>query len=243
MKRENILITLITLLCLAALLTSCSSLKSLETTTTVAVSGSGTVYLDADMVKFSINIDETEATTALAQQATNKKMSEVLAILRQFDIADKDISTTALSFGSRTEWNNGAYVKIGENVSQTVYVTMRDIDRFSALADAIGSQISGINFYNVSFDASNKESATKQAREIAYQNALEKAELYAACAGLEVDAPISINEGYSSYGAYTYANTSAKYMVAEAAAAYDTEVPTGLLSVSVNVDVTFALDK
>ncbi|MCQ2412825.1 MAG: SIMPL domain-containing protein [Sphaerochaetaceae bacterium] len=242
MKRSTILITTIAALLAVAMLSSCSTLSKLESSTTVSVSGSGTVYLDADMVTFSINIDETRDTTALAQQATNKKMSEVLAILRQFNIADKDISTTALNFGSRTEWQNGAYVKIGESVSQTVYVTMREIDKFSALADAIGSQVSGIDFYNVNFNASNRADATEKARELAYQDALAKAKLYASCAGLDVESPISINEGYSNYGAYTYANTSAKYLVAEAAMAYDTEVPTGLLSVTVNVDVTFRLE-
>ena len=74
MKR-NIGILLI-LSVLLVLLASCSTLdKSTKTDPTViSVSGNGIVYLEADMVKFSINVSETADTTGEAQQKTNKKM-------------------------------------------------------------------------------------------------------------------------------------------------------------------------
>lgn len=226
------------------MLTSCSTLNKTKTETTVSVSGSGTVNLEADLVKFSISVEEVEETTALAQQKANQKMSAILSILRSFGIENKDISTTSLNFGTQYEWINGASVKTGESVSQSVYVTMRDIDSFSALADALGTQLSGFSFNNVSFDSSKKDEATAKARELAYENALAKAQLYASCAGMKIGQPTFISEGSSSYGSYKYANAGAMYLVAESAAAadYSTEAPSGLLSVTVYVDVSFSLD-
>ena len=69
--------------------------------TTVSVSGPGIVYLKADIVTFSINVDETADTTAEAQQKTNEKMTKIFEILKAFGIEDDSISTTALNFRSR----------------------------------------------------------------------------------------------------------------------------------------------
>ncbi|MGX8682092.1 MAG: SIMPL domain-containing protein, partial [Spirochaetales bacterium] len=74
----------------------------------------------------------------------------------------------------------------------------------------------------------------------------EKAQLYAKQAGLEVSRPISINEGYTSYATANYkrayAEDSMVVMAAEGAAAtYSTQAPTGLLSASVDVNITFEL--
>lgn len=230
-----------------ALLASCSTLSgNAENPTTVSVSGSGIVYLEADTVKFSINVSETAETTGEAQQKTNQKMTQILDLLKAHGIEDENISTTALNFNSEYYWDNGKQIKIGESVSQTVYVTMKNIEEFSSLADDLGTQLSGISFYNVSFDSTQKIVASKQARELAYQNALEKAELYAKQAGLEVVRPLSINEGYVSYST---ANYKSMYMedavmtmaAAEAAPSYGTQTPTGLLSATIDVSITFEL--
>ena len=230
------------------LLASCSTLNSTEKqeTTVVSISGSGTVYLEADMVKFSINVSETADTTGEAQQKTNKKMSQIMDLLKKHKIEDNDITTTALNFSSEYYWDNGKQIKTGESVSQTVYVTMKDIGEFAALADDIGTQLTAISFYNVSFDSTQKVVAGKTARELAYQNAYEKAELYAKQAGLEVSRPLSISEGYTSFSTANYKRAYAEDAVMTMAAApapeaYGTQMPTGLLSASVDVSITFEL--
>lgn len=238
--------TMVLLVCAAlvlAALTSCNTLSSdVSAATTASISGNGTIYLKADIVTFSINVNETEATTALAQQAANRKMTAILDILRKFNIEDDNISTTALNFNTEYYWDNGQQIKVGETVSQTVYVTMKDIDSFPALSDELGTKLNGISFYNVRFDSSQKIKASAQARELAYRNALEKAELYAKTAGLEVVRPVSISEGYSSFTTANYKTADAVMMVEAAAApTYGTQTPTGLLSSSIDVNVVFEL--
>ena len=54
--------------------------------------------------------------------------------------------------------------------------------------------------------------------------------------------PVSISEGYSSYTNATYRMEDAKVMAAEApAASYGTQAPSGLLSSSIDVSITFEL--
>ena len=239
---------LLILSAIMVILASCSTLSGSSKTepTVISVSGNGIVYLEADMVKFSINVSETAFTTGEAQQRTNKKMAQILDLLKKHKVEDQDISTTALNFSTEYSWDNGKQTKVGESVSQTVYVTMKNIDEFSLLADDIGSKLSGISFYNVSFDSTQKVIAGNKARELAYQNAYEKARLYAKQAGLEVSRPVSINEGYTSYATAnykrSYAEDSMVAMATEAAApSYGTQTPTGLLSASVDVSITFEL--
>ncbi len=245
MKKTIRNLTFIAILAIVAFaLASCSTLSGTsKEKATVSVSGTGIVYLKADIVTFSINVNETAQTTAEAQQKTNEKMTRIFEILKAFDIKDENISTTALNFSSEYYWDNGKQIKTGEAVSQTVYVTMNDLDQFPKLADELGSKLSGISFYNVNFDSTKKEEAYSKARELAYQKALEKAELYAKSAGLEISRPISINEGYLSYGSANYKRNDMVLMEeAATAASYQTQVPSGLLSASIDVSVVFELE-
>ncbi len=210
---------------------------------TISVSGTGSVSLKANYVTFRIEVSETKDTTALAQQETNKKMSRILTILRENGIQDTDITTTALNFSTDYTWQNGQQIKIGEVVSQTVYVRMYNLDDFASLADAIGSNVSGINFYNVTFGSTQSKEAENQARQLAYDDALKKAQTYANAAGLTLGEPVTIQDGSST----TYSNKmsavdTVMYAAATAEeASYSTETPTGPLTVSASVSVVFEI--
>lgn len=223
------------------LFTSCATLSN---TRSINVSGTGTVTLQADMVSFTINVSETAETTGKAQQLANKKVGQILSVIRNYKIEDKDISTTSLDFSSEYEWNSDLQksVKVGERVSQTLYVKMRDLESFALLLDELGSSVNGISFYNVSFDCENRAEALEQARQLAFEDALGKAEIYAKTAGIKVGKPSSISDVDSSVS-YRIPTYNSKLMYAESAAdtAYGTEVPMGNLCVTVNTNVIFDL--
>ena len=233
-------LTLVILLAVSCTTTSNSTGTSGKT---ISVSGTGSVSLKADNVSFRIEVSETEDTTALAQQATNKKMSQILTILRDNGIQEDDISTTALNFSTEYTWRDGQQQKLGETVSQTVYVRMHNLEGFASLADAIGSNVSGISFYNVTFGSSQSKEAENQARELAYQDALKKAQTYAKAAGITLVDPITIQDGLSSTYSNKMNSDSVKFAAAtaEEAVSYDTETPTGPLTVSANVEVLFEI--
>lgn len=226
------------------LLASCSTTNpSNSTERTVSVSGSGTVNLRADMVTFTVTVSETKTTTAKAQKAANTKMSKVLEIIRSFGVTDDNISTSSLNYSTQYKWTDGEEVRIGEQVSQSVTVKLENIDVFGSLVDTLGSTITGIALNRVNFEASDYTKAAEQARKLAYENARDKAMVYAVASGMVVGRPITINDGYDSYGSVRYTVSDAKMANFEAAAAAgpQTETPTGLLSVTVNTSVVFEL--
>ena len=229
---------------LLVLLASCSTTNpSNSTERTVSVSGSGTVNLRADMVTFTVTVSETKTTTAKAQKAANTKMSKVLEIIRSFGVTDDNISTSSLNYSTQYKWTDGEEVRIGEQVSQSVTVKLENIDVFGSLVDTLGTNVTGIALNRVNFEASDYTKAAEQARKLAYENAREKAMVYAVASGMVVGRPITINDGYDSYGSVRYTVSDAKMANFEAAAAAgpQTETPTGLLSVTVNTSVVFEL--
>jgi len=224
-------------------LTSCTSTNvENKISKTISVSGTGSVNLPTDIVSFRISVSEVANTTGEAQQMANKKMSQILSILKENGIKDEDISTTALNFSTNYTWKDGQQVKTGEEVSQTVYVRLYNCDAFAPLADSLGTQVSGISFYNVSFDSTQRKDAENQARELAYKDALTKAQIYANAAGLMLGSPISIQDGYSSYAQNTMATANLLYSAkSDTEAFYATETPNGPLTVTSNVDIVFEL--
>ncbi len=230
---------------LLILLASCSTTNPSNSAIerTVSVSGSGTVNLKADMVTFTVTVSETKATTAKAQKAANTKMAKVLEIIRSFDVKEDNISTSSLNYSTQYKWADGEEVRTGEQVSQSVTVKLENIDSFGALVDTLGSSVSGIALNRVSFEASDYTKAAEQARKLAYENARDKAMTYAIASGMAVGRPVSINDGYDSYGAVRYTVSDAKMANFESVSAVgaQTETPTGLLSVTVNTNVVFEL--
>lgn len=241
--KKSVLFTVFSVF-LLVLLASCSTTNpSNSTERTVSVSGSGTVNLRADMVTFTVTVSETKTTTAKAQKAANTKMSKVLEIIRSFGVTDDNISTSSLNYSTQYKWTDGEEVRIGEQVSQSVTVKLENIDVFGSLVDTLGSTVTGIALNRVNFEASDYTKAAEQARKLAYENARDKAMVYAVASGMVVGRPITINDGYDSYGSVRYTVSDAKMANFEAAAAAgpQTETPTGLLSVTVNTSVVFEL--
>ena len=241
--KKSVLFTVFSVF-LLVLLASCSTTNPSNTTErTVSVSGSGTVNLRADMVTFTVTVSETKTTTAKAQKAANTKMSKVLEIIRSFGVTDDNISTSSLNYSTQYKWTDGEEVRIGEQVSQSVTVKLENIDVFGSLVDTLGSTVTGIALNRVNFEASDYTKAAEQARKLAYENARDKAMVYAVASGMVVGRPITINDGYDSYGSVRYTVSDAKMANFEAAAAAgpQTETPTGLLSVTVNTSVVFEL--
>jgi len=234
---KKVLTAILVVFCLLAV--SCATPSKDDSKRTVSVSGTGTVNLKADTVTFSIGVSETASTTALAQKAANEKVARVLTVVRNFGIPEDCISTANLYFSSSYKWNDGDQIKVGEQVSQTINVKMTDLDNFAKLVDLIGT-INGISLNNVNFIASDYSEAAVKARQLAYQNAHDKALVYAMAGSMELGNPVSINDGYDNYSNARMYVADAK-MAAMETSATGTETPTGLLSVTINVNVVFEL--
>ena len=209
----------------------------------VVVTGNSSVELKADMVRFYVRISELADTTKKAQQAANIKISQILDILKKHNVSDENIKTQSLEISTSYSWEDGKQTKIGENVSQSLYITLLNIADFASVVDELG-EVAGVSLYSVSFDVADKTSALEKARVLAFEDAKEKAQIYCKVSGTKLGKPVLINESYSTYNARTVADfEEADNVMSLKATAYgtNTEVRTGQISIKVNLNCEFEL--
>lgn len=225
-----------------ALLASCATAGT-TSSGGVSVTGNGSVTLSPDMATFSVSVSETAETTAEAQAATNAKMAQIYATLsEEFGVEAKDLRTTSMNLYPDYEYVDGRQVLTGQTSSQSLNVTLHDLDDLAPVVDRL-STISGISLSSISLDAADKAAAQAEARALAVEDAMSKASDYATAAGLGLGKALAISEaGFTSYSnriqpTMLYAEAASAGSAKDSASYY-----AGDLQVTAEVSVTFALD-
>ena len=179
---KNKLFLLLTVLVLGAVLVACGpstpstiTLNSQPPQRTITVTGTGLVTLTPDIAYISIGV-HTQDTSAKSAVATNNTQAQaVIASIKTFGVAGKDIQTTNFSVYPQQQFdNNGKLTGTLYVVDNTVYVTIRDLTKLGALLAATVS--SGANNVNsITFDVADKTAALSQARLAAVAEASKQA--------------------------------------------------------------------
>ena len=166
-------------------------------TRTITISGTGESRAVPDMASVMMGVTTTGPTAKDALDRNTAAMQELFALLKAAGIAERDIATSNFSVNPRYDYGqngNESPKIIGYDVSNSVTVTMRQLDMLGALLDkgvASGSnQINGITFM-----VSKPDALVDEARKLAVADARRKAELYATAAGVSLGNVLSISEG------------------------------------------------
>ena len=133
----------------------CQSVSLLEQSRTLSVQGTGKVLIMPDIAAFTVMVSEVEETTKAAQNSTNQKVNEIIRILETAGVEKRDLGTTSLEFRPEYRWIEDRQVLVGQRVSQTVRVTVRNIDAktevLSTIIDELG-EITNITMSSISFN-------------------------------------------------------------------------------------------
>ena len=154
-------------------LASCSFISS-----TVNVTGEGTVLGTPDLATFTITITEQGRTSSEANDLAASKTNRALAILYLNGVAKSDIQTTRLSVSPVYRTVDGRQVVDAQEASQTLTVKLRNLkdgDLIGRLVDAL-KRINGIDIGNMDYEIENKAPLQEEARRKAFDNAKAKAE-------------------------------------------------------------------
>ncbi|MCF7917912.1 SIMPL domain-containing protein [Candidatus Gracilibacteria bacterium] len=256
MKKETITILAVVLICATILGVSYNFRKtgiSIRNTGTasgsiqnsITVSGEGKVMSRPDIVRVQAGVSELRKTTKEAQIAANEKLAQILDILRENNIAEKNVQTTDLSFYPEYQWLEKTGQKlVGQRVRQTLNIKITDIDkkseRVTDILDALGS-VDGLEMNSVNFDIEEKEALFTQARQQAFDKAEQKAKELAKLGGVVLLKPITISESSINYNPPMYRNF-AKMEMASDAMGGGSELPSGELEVTANVNVVFGIE-
>jgi uncharacterized protein len=203
---------------------------------TITVSGAGSIAAAPDQVTVRIGVrtEGTEATDTLEQN--NQQMNNLLNALRQAGIPAQDIRTEGITlrprFIDRPTPEQPAETQ-GFLAANIVQVRVRELEQLGELLDA-AVQAGGNLIESINFELSEPQEWHDQALETAMNDARRKAEQLAALAGTQLGAVWSISE--------TDRFPVAAQAVPEMADMAGVPVEPGLLSVQVQLEVTWLLD-
>ncbi len=208
------------------------------TGTRLDVSARGEVKRVPDVAVISAGVVTQSANAASAMQENAARMSRVLAALRKAGVAEKDISTTAISLSPQYRYaENQPPVITGYQASNQVTVRFRDIGKSGTILDALVKEGSNqINGPSLVID--KPEAAQDEARVAAVKAARARADLYAAATGMKVKRIVSISESEGVSGG-PVPMMMARGMASDAMA--KTEIAPGEQEVAVNLSVVFEL--
>lgn len=206
---------------------------------TLTVSGHGTVIAQPDTARITFGVTIDGETLAAAQSEATVTMSAILAEVEGAGVAERDIQTVDYRVDILYDYDDDGDVSriLGYQVSNSVSVTVRDLDALGALLDAVVAQ--GANdVYGISFFLADTTAAARQARTAAVDDAMTKATDIAAAAGLQISRVVSIAERSSP------PPTPVDFDAADVAESAPSSVPVqaGSTEITADVDMTFELE-
>lgn len=164
---------------------------------TITVTGVGQVSTPADMATITLGVRTLGETAEEALNENSQQVQSVLQALRDEGIASADIETSSIQLYPQYDRTGETQDITGFEASNIVTATIRDIDALGGILDAAVSAGSN-TIQNIQFQANQAEDLVAQARELAVENARDKAEQLAGLFEVDLGAVTRIDETSSS---------------------------------------------
>ncbi len=206
---------------------------------TLNVTGSGTVYLDADIAYASLGVSYTGADLSVIQQQANETIEAVCKAMEEAGLDAKNISTDNINIYPMYDYSENDSKLTGYRIDERLSIHTEDIDALGAYIDAAFA-VGANTFDSITFSVKDDSQAKKDALKKAVQDAREKAEVIAEASGEEIDSVVTISENEQ----YSYYNTDSRayIMKSESAdAGAGTTVRAAQINVSADVQITYRL--
>jgi len=183
------------------ILSSCTSDPTVEVSTGpdqngILVSGRGEVIVSPDTGRISIGVEVTAKTVARAREEAAAATSAVVDSVKSNGVEDRDVKTVGLSIYPDYRYpRDGARELVGFVFTNTVTVTVRDLDSMSdVIDDAVDAGGDATRLQGINFEVEDRDAAVAEARDAAMEDARKRAEQLAEAAGVELGPAISISE-------------------------------------------------
>lgn len=220
---------------------------------TINVNGTADVYAVPDVAELRANIvgEAKDKAGSTAKQAEVKQ--KVLAVMKEFNVAEKDYKTEYITTNPKYEWQNGATINCftvpcpqpaGKNVltgfttEESLVVKIRNIDDAGKVYDAlVKAGVQNISGPNMMID--NEDSLRAEARAKAIADAKAKAKVLAKDLGVRTVRIVSFNENGDGGMVPMYASDS--MMIKAGGVAPETTISKGENKITANVSITYEI--
>ncbi len=204
-------------------------------TSTITVTGSGTVQGTPDTINFQIGVNTVNPTASAALDANNQKMAALERALASNGVTTKEMQTSGLNIYQNTN-NQGTIT--GFTVSDQLNVTMHHVKKAGLAIDAAARAAgNGVQLNGVSFTITNDSKLLQAARTRAMENARTAAGQLAKAGGAHLTGIVKITDQENQ-------NSGVYYPTAyNSSVALKSAVPlqTGSQPVNVQVTVVYSL--
>jgi len=171
---------------------------------TITVVGEGKVRIKPDMAQATIGVEVIRPTVKEASAEASQVMNNVLNVLRQLGIEDRDIQTSGFSVWQERPSNpDGTQGVPVYHVTSQLNVTIRNLENLGTVLDS-AMNAGANNIYGVTFSLSNTAQAEAEARREAIANARAKAEDLARLTNLQLGEVLSVSEVIGGVGSGYY---------------------------------------
>ena len=210
----------------------------------LSVTGSGTVYMAADIAMASLGVCLNGDDLETLQRQANETIIAICAAMKEAGLADQDISTNYIYISPRYDYSSEMERIVGYSITNTMTIRTDEIDMIGAYIDAAFA--AGANsFDSINFTVADDSAARRQALELAVQDARSKAETIALASGKALGDMLCITEGsQENYAFYNSTSGSVAYARAEAAdvAGFGSTVRAAQVKVTADVQMTYELN-
>ncbi|PXF44328.1 26 kDa periplasmic immunogenic protein [Gracilariopsis chorda] len=162
---------------------------------TITVSGRGSASAPPDTATINTGVSTVAATAQEALTANNQQFQQVLRVISEQGIEDRDVQTS--SFNVNPQFERGPNFEIiritGYEVSNQVRIIVRDLDQLGQVLDALIAAGSN-RVSSVGFSIENNKELLKTARTSAVADATRTAGVLAGAAGVQVGKLIAITD-------------------------------------------------
>ena len=210
--------------------------------TGIHVTGAGTASASPDIAVLSLGVEGQARTVAEANAIAADAIAAVLSVLRAAGVADEDMETQQFSIQPEYSFdrNTGVRSLTGYRVTNALTVTLRDLDAVGSIIDsaaAAGGDATRIN--SIGFRVEDGVALEAEARQLALEDAVAKADLFAQATGVSRGKLVFITEASFPQ----FARAEAVFMDAGIPGApAPTEILAGDFDVRVSVQAVFAID-
>ena len=211
----------------------------------VQVGGSGVVSLAADTASLQIGVNTRKESVKEAQKENANLMAAVMEAIKKAGIEEKDIMTSQFNVFSSYEYSTSVLGKETRTpyyeVQNTVTVIIHDLSMVGAVLDA--AMEAGANTtYGISFTSTQANEAYQKALTRAVEDAMTKAKVLSAAAGVELGELIRIDAAQNSNGYYREAyGITNSYAYSAKTDEAGTAITGGDLTVTADVVLEYAI--
>lgn len=201
----------------------------------ITVQGQGSIRGMPDIATFYVRVETNGPTQQKAKQENNVLAQKVLAAMKE-RVAEKDIRSNP----AQTHPQYKGHKVISYTATNSINVIVRNFDALVELIQEVNNLAEGIQVDGLNYKIDMQNDLVNQARKLAFEDAVEKANLYAAMSGIGKLYVVKLSERLC------YQQPASDEVFCFAASADSAEAPEviqpGENQIIVNVDVVFGGD-